>query len=129
MLYTHGQTAPPPLGQTPQPDIDVKTLSTTMHYSGMRTGRSLTVCRSLHPRGVWSRGGGFAPSRRGGLVPGGGLCIPACTGADPPPVDRHTLVKILPWPNFFAAGKNCLIVFVRADPGLPVAEALTLGGG
>ena len=23
----------------------------------------------------------------------------------PPPVDRHTLVKILPWPNFVAAGK------------------------
>ena len=23
-----------------------------------------------------------------------------------PPVDRQTLVKILPWPNFIAAGKN-----------------------
>ena len=40
----------------------------------------------------------------------GGMGIPACTEADtpPPPVDRQTLVKILPWPNFVAAGKyNC----------------------
>ena len=55
---------------------------------------------------VCSRGGaqsvGAAP--RGVPGPGG---IPACTEADtpPPPVDRHTLVKTLPWPNFVAAGK------------------------
>ena len=30
-------------------------------------------------------------------------------GTRPPhPVDRHTLVKILPWPNFVAAGKNAI---------------------
>ena len=26
-----------------------------------------------------------------------------------PPVDRQTLVKIIPWPNFVAAGKNWLV--------------------
>ena len=32
---------------------------------------------------------------------------PACIeGETPPPVDRQPLVKILPWPNFVAAGKN-----------------------
>ena len=76
------------------------------------------------PRGVWSRG----LSGAGGLLPGcvwsggvcswgdgpggvwsqGGDCIPACTEADPPCVQNssHTLVKILPWPNFVAAGNN-----------------------
>ena len=56
--------------------------------------------------GVWSRGGlllgGSGP--RGVSGPGG--YIPACTEVDPPPVDRQTPVKILPWPNFVAAGKN-----------------------
>ena len=44
-------------------------------------------------------GGGGVPDRGEGG-------IPACTEADtpPPPVDRQTLVKILPWPNFVAAG-------------------------
>ena len=47
--------------------------------------------------GVWS----------GGRVSGPGGYIPACTEADPLlPVDRQTPVKILPWPNFVAAGKN-----------------------
>ena len=40
---------------------------------------------------------------RGVLVGGGGLIL-ACTEVDPP-VDRQTPVKILPWPNFVAAGK------------------------
>ena len=39
-------------------------------------------------------------------MPGPGGGIPACTEADNPPVDRHTLVKILPWPNFVAAGNK-----------------------
>ena len=55
-----------------------------------------------------SRVGGGVPGR-GGSAPGvGGVGIPACTEADtpPPPVDRHTLVKILPWPNFVAAGNK-----------------------
>ena len=73
-------------------------------------------------QGGWSKGG-LVPggicsggvSSQGGLVlggsgSGGGLllegCIPACTEADTPPVDRHMLVKILPWPNFVAAGNQ-----------------------
>ena len=52
--------------------------------------------------------GGSAPGE-GGVCSGGawsrgGVGIPACTEADTPPVDRHTPVKILPWPNFVAAG-------------------------
>ena len=88
-------------------------LETRMHSSRMRTSCSLTVCCSLLPgggllRGVclvwggaWSGvcllwGGVSAP---GGCLVGGCLLpvgIPACTEADTPPVDRHTLVKILP---------------------------------
>ena len=56
--------------------------------------------------------GGPGPGDGGG-VPGPWVClvwggyIPACTEADtPPPVDRQTPVKILPWPNFVAAGNN-----------------------
>ena len=55
--------------------------------------------------------GGFVYSRGGGCLVRG-VCsrggIPACTEADTPPtpVDRHTLVKILPWPNFVAAGNK-----------------------
>ena len=69
--------------------------------------------------GVCSQGGCLLPGGggclvwRGACLPGGGVCllggIPACTEADtppPPPVDRHTLVKILPWPNFVAAGNK-----------------------
>ena len=48
-------------------------------------------------------GEGGLPGLGGSLVPGG---IPACTEADTPPVDRHTLVKTLPWPNFAAAGNK-----------------------
>ena len=57
--------------------------------------------------GVWSGRGlcSWGVPGPGGSAPGG--YIPACTEADtPPPVDRHTPVKILPWPNFIAAGKN-----------------------
>ena len=53
---------------------------------------------------VWGGvpGPGGCPWSGGVSGPGG---IPACTEADTPPVDRHTLVKTLPWPNFVAAGK------------------------
>ena len=55
-------------------------------------------------RGVCSGG---CLLQRGVCSWGGGVFIPACTEADTPPlVDRHTLVKILSWPNFVAAGKN-----------------------
>ena len=61
-----------------------------MHSSRMRTGRSLTVCCSLLPRGVSGPGGVSAPrgsgprggvsapwgSGPGGLVPGGGGLVP-----------------------------------------------------
>ena len=65
----------------------------------MRTGRSLTVCSSLLPGGgVWSQGWGLVPggvwSRAEGSGAGGGSgpggYIPACTEADPLPVDRMT---------------------------------------
>ena len=70
----------------------IKTNTTRMHSSRMRTGRSLTVCRSLLPGGGVSAAGGVCS---GGcllpgvasLLPGGG--IPACTEADPP-VNRMT---------------------------------------
>ena len=59
--------------------------------------------------------GGSAP--RGGLPPGGvsavgGLSAPrgasqhALRQTPLPPVDRHTLVKVLPWPNFVVAGNK-----------------------
>ena len=76
----------------------------------------------LVPGGVWSRGvsgpGGCVWCGGclllGGLVLGG-VC--SCGGLlrggisqhalrQTPPVDRHTPVKILPWPNFIAAGNN-----------------------
>ena len=54
----------------------------------------------------WSGGGLAGPGGvclvQGGacLVRGGGSGIPACTEADTlPPVDRHTPVKTLPWPQ------------------------------
>ena len=93
---------------------------TRMHSSIMRTGPSLTICRSLLPgeggclllgavcllpRGV-SASGGCVCSGGGGLLLGGGLLwgvsalggvhsgggvgIPACTEADTPPVNRMT---------------------------------------
>ena len=66
--------------------------------------------------GVCFLGGGCLPGPGGVLLLGGclvggvwhpgGVClvrggsgIPACTEADTPPVDRHTPVKTLPWPQ------------------------------
>ena len=66
--------------------------------------------------GGWSVLGGSAPggSALGGLgVSGLGGCLcsrgvsqHALRQTPLPPVDRHTLVKILPWPNFVAAGNK-----------------------
>ena len=100
---------------------------TRMRSSRMRTGRSLTVCWSLLPGGV-SATGGSGPRGgvcyRGGLVPGvsapGGGLVPGGWSRggllgggisqhalrQTRPVDRQTPVKILPWPNFVAAGNN-----------------------
>ena len=82
------------------------------------------MLQSASRGGGWS-GGGSAHGGwlvQGDLLPGGGVVsglggFPACTEVDtpPPPVDRHTLVKTLPWPNFVAAGKNKLRAFVQ-DP-------------
>ena len=54
-------------------------------------------------------GGGVCPGGYGG----GGVSQHALRQtplppSPPPPVDRHTLVKTLPWPNFVAAGKKQL---------------------
>ena len=64
---------------------------------------------------VWS-GGSLLPGgclvQEGGWVgawSGGGVYPSMYWGRHPsPPVDRQTPVKILPWPNFVAAGKNVL---------------------
>ena len=77
--------------------------------------------------GVHSRGWGLLPEGvcsggcllQGVSAPGG--CIPACTEADtlPPPRGQnswHTLVKILPWPNFVAAGKY--IIYIQVIPAV-----------
>ena len=70
-----------------------------MHSSRMRTGRSLTVCRSLLPGGMSAHGGVSAQGEGGGLLPGGvcswgvsapGGGIPACTEGDTPSVNRIT---------------------------------------
>ena len=95
------------------------TEATRMHSSRMRTGRSLTVCCSLLPGGpglggclVWGAlvwggawSGGWGVCSGGGLLPGG-ASQHALRQTPLPPVDRQTPVKILPWPNFVAAGKN-----------------------
>ena len=78
----------------------------------MRTDRSWTVCCSLLPGGVSASRG--VPGR-GGLLPGGsasrgGWCLVGewvsqhALRQTPLPPCGHTLVKILPWPNFVAAG-------------------------
>ena len=58
------------------------------------------VCsqRMPGPGGVSGLGGWCAWS--------GGVSQHALRQTPLPPVDRHTLVKTLPWPNFVAAGKN-----------------------
>ena len=48
-----------------------QTLTTRMHSSRMRTGRSLTVCCSLLPGGSPWSGGGVSPWSRGVSLPGG----------------------------------------------------------
>ena len=60
-----------------------------MHSSRMRTGRPLTVYRSLLPGGVCSQGGVVCLLWGRGVYAPGGVCfqgggIPACTEADTP---------------------------------------------
>ena len=62
----------------------------------------------------WSAGGVCLAGPGGLLLPEGSAWlvrrwgIPPCTEADPPHGQNswHTLVKILPWPNFIAAGNK-----------------------
>ena len=73
------------------------------------------VCSHGEGRCAWSGG---VPSLGGVPGPGGvsapgGVCVwsggvsqHALRQTPLPPVDRHMLVKTLPWPNFVAAGKN-----------------------
>ena len=59
------------------------------------------------PGGVWSRGGVWSGGVwSGGSGPGRGISQHALRQTPLSPVDRQTPVKILPWPNFVAAGKN-----------------------
>ena len=79
---------------------------------GRGVGFRGSVCL-LPSGGVVPGPGGSAP---GGWLEGGGGCllwgVSALGGSQhalrqtPPTVDRHTLVKILPWPNFVAAGNK-----------------------
>ena len=88
---------------------------TRMHSSRMRTGRSLTVCRSLVSGGcVSARGGGVVCSQGGclllgGCLLGGGCGIPACTEADnPPPREQNDkqVQKYYLGHNFVADGNK-----------------------
>ena len=95
---------------------NINIFPTRMHSSRMRTGRSLTVCYSLLPGGggVCSRGGAWSGGSpwgggawSGGVSALGGWASQHALRQTPsPPVDRHTLVKTLPWPNLVKAGKN-----------------------
>ena len=96
--------------------------NTRMHSSRVRTGRSLTVSRSLLPGESGPGGSGPGGSALGRGVSalggsglgGGGGGIPACTEADPPLLtESQTPVKTLPWPNFVAAGKYSINYLYR----------------
>ena len=111
---------------------DVNLSRTRMHSSRMRTVRSSShVYPSIHyvyPRMHWAEGGcvyprmhwaGVSPqgwclprgvSAKGGCLPGG--YIPACIGADTPPVNRMTdRCKTLPCRNYVADGNYLFYTF------------------
>ena len=79
---------------------------TRLHSSRMHTARLLPVSPSMH----WP--GGSGPGGGAGRLPlvrkGVRECIPACNGADPPYGQNswHTLLKILPCPNFVVGSNN-----------------------
>ena len=54
----------------------------------------------------------------GGCLPRGGVCIPACTEADTPPLwtEWQTGVKTLPCSNFVAGGNNGCYITVTRNP-------------
>ena len=98
--------------------------TTRMHSSRMCTGHALTI-----PQGVCLPEGGALPARGG--LPARGVCLPggsayqggsACQGGasqhalgqTPPLTESQTGVKILPWPNFVAAG-NKLVVCILLE--------------
>ena len=82
-----------------------------MHSSRMRTGRSLTVCRSLLPGGCLLRGGWClllgGVSAPGGSVPGGGGHPSMHRGRHPPCEQNDKQVqKYYLGHNFVAAGNK-----------------------
>ena len=73
----------------------------------VKGGVCLWSCRGvcLCSRGVSASG----PWGVSASVPRGCVCIPACNGADTTPCGQkfsHTLLKILPCPNFIAVGNK-----------------------
>ena len=87
-------------------------------------GGSASRGRGVCSQGVClSSGGGDVCSQEGGLPLIRG-CIPACNGQTPPHGQNswHTLLKILPCPNFVAGGNYCLPLYltaITADHPLP----------
>ena len=80
----------------------------------MRTGRSLTVCRSLLRGGVCSRGWGWG----GGDCSGGGVCsrgVSASWGGVSAPRGVSALGGCLLW-GMSALGRGCLL---RGGGGIP----------
>ena len=76
-----------------------------MHSSRMRTGRALTVSGGMvHPRIFW----GEKNEKKFGDPPPKNWRHPPPPKNWKPPLltESQTGVKILPWPNFVAAGKN-----------------------
>ena len=69
--------------------MGVSALGVSAPVGGVSAWGCVCLGECLLPGGVCSRG---VSAPGGGLVPGGGVCswgcIPACTEADTPPVDR-----------------------------------------
>ena len=82
----------------------------------MRNSRSLTVCRSLLPRGVSALGGGVCSQGRGCLIPGG-VCSQGVVSQhalrQTPPLwtEWQTGVKILPWPQLREIENSWSVVY------------------
>ena len=96
-LVTSAPLPPSPPYSTPPPyNAEGPVTKTRMHSSRMRAVRSSShVYRSMHwaggclHRGVSAKRGMLREVSAWG-VSAQGVCIPACTGAAPPPVDRMT---------------------------------------
>ena len=123
-LWNAGKTLP----EVQNRDISSPTNKTRLHSSRMRTAHLLPVSPSMHctgggsgpggcliSGGVWSQEG-CLPLVRGDAWSWGGACLRSVGGVYPsmqwgrptPPGQNswHTLLKILPCPNFVADGNN-----------------------